>query len=65
MLGDKECDYDTAFFMKNGKYPPVVRRCKRGEVSISDALEREWEKPDMHYIIWQGCRLGSQFDWLS
>jgi hypothetical protein len=64
LLGDRECDYDTAYFMKYGKYPPVQRNCTKGEVSISDALERDWNEPNMQYIMWQGCNLGS-LDWIQ
>lgn len=64
-LGEKECDWDVAYFLEHGCYPPVVHNCRKGEVSIQSALEREWREPDLQYMLWQGCRLGSQFDWLS
>lgn len=64
MLGETECDYDTAYFMEHGKYSPVVHNCTRGEISIQDALEREWNKPDMQYMLWRGCRFGSM-DWIQ
>ena len=64
MLGDSECDEEMAYFLEHGKHKPVVRNCKFSEVSISDALEREWEKPDMQYILWRGWRIGN-LDWIQ
>lgn len=64
MLGETECDYEIAYFLKNGKNKPIIRNCSRGEVSIQDALEREWREPDMQYMLWQGCRFGSM-DWIQ
>lgn len=64
ILGENECDWDVAYFLENGKYPPVVRNCKKGEVSINDALEREWREPDLQYMLWRGCRFGNM-DWIQ
>lgn len=64
LLGNKDCDYEMAYFLENGKYPPVVRNSRTSEVSIRDALEREWREPDMQYQLWRGCRFGSM-DWIQ
>lgn len=29
LLGDKECSEELGFFLKFGKYPPIIKRCER------------------------------------
>ena len=65
MLGEKECSWDIAYFLENGKLPPVAERCAKGEVDIRTALEREWREPDMQYIMSRGCRFSAQLDWIQ
>ena len=64
MLGATECDWETAYFLEHGKYPPVQRHCSKGEVSIRDAIERDWNEPDLQYVMWRGWRIGN-LDWIQ
>lgn len=64
ILGNKECDEETAYLLKYGKYPKRENRCTQGQPDIRDAIEREWNEPDMQYQLWRGCRFGSM-DWIQ
>ena len=56
MLGQFECDYDTAYFMENGKYPK--RNYKWGmshtEISRCDEI---WENKPNEYFCLRGYRI--------
>lgn len=64
LLGEYECDYETAYIMENGKLPPLKKRCIHGEVEIRSAIERDWNELDEEYVCWRGWRIGN-LDWIQ
>ena len=55
-------DYDTAYFMKYGKRPPVIEK-KLGYTPPEIDWERIHEPDD--YICWRGARIGDSIQSLA
>lgn len=54
MLGNQECDADTAYFLKHGHYPPPRKKCQEAEatdIEFDDEKYREFQ--ESNYFEWQ------------
>lgn len=49
LLGDYECDEETAYYMKYGKYPPR-KECNCKSTIEPEIYDREWEQEQ--YYDW-------------
>lgn len=59
ILGNTECDYDTAYFLKYGEYPKV-KKCKQGLPEINRSSEI-WDREPEQYILYRGWRMPDFF----
>lgn len=59
LLGDKECDRETAYYLKFGRILPIT-----GKGKPKPPTEFDWEQinePD-HYYCWQGTKMPQWFE---
>ena len=60
-LGEKECDYEIAHFMKCGVYPKVTNTCKYG--LTDDDIDFYTHKQNFdEYYCWRGTRIPQWFE---
>lgn len=65
MLGEFECDEETAYFLKHGKHMPLKERCKQSQFSSDPEYDEElyrefiesnnfeWERETTYrYALW-------------
>lgn len=61
ILGNTECDYDTAYFLKNGEYPKKENNCKYG-LTNDDVDYYIHENRQDEYYCWRGSRIPCWFE---
>lgn len=61
ILGDKECDEETAYFLKYGEMKPIKRSCQYGLNDDDIDYYIHDKRPDEYYC-WQGTQIPRWFE---